>query len=85
MLTFQQYLTRNSHDILLQLERRRRESKKAERNTGPVYAMDEIDRQGLCPDQVPDLVEWDYGSGEDLTVVITDREGVKISIKVQYF
>ena len=47
--------------------------------------MDEIDRQGLCPDQVPDLVEWDYGSGEDLTVVITDREGVKISIKVQSF
>ena len=70
------YLTRNSHDILLQLERRRRASLK--RNTGPVYAMDEIDRQEVCPDQIADLVEWDYGSSEDLTVVITDRQRIKI-------
>ena len=47
------------------------------RKTGTwVYEMNEIDRLGLCPHQIEGLEEWDFGSGEELDVVISDRKVV---------
>ena len=61
--------------LQLRLEERRRERAQMQRNEGSwTYAMNEIDRQGLCPDQIAGLEEWDYGSSEDLTVTISDRK-----------
>ena len=61
--------------LQLKLEERRRELAQMQRNEGSwQYEMNEIDRQGLCPDQIDGLEEWDYGSAEDLTVTISDRK-----------
>ena len=54
--------------LQLKLEERRRELAQMQRNEGSwQYEMNEIDRPGLCPDQIDGLEEWDYGSAEDLT------------------
>ena len=61
--------------LQLRLEERRRELAQMQRNEGSwMYAMNEMDRQGLCPDKIAGLEEWDYGSSEDLTVTISDRK-----------
>ena len=78
------YLTRNSRDILLGLEKRRREEKLAARTDNEwIYPMNDIDRNSLCPDQIEGLEEWDYGSDETMNVTISDRKIVlkeKVSV-----
>lgn len=75
------YLTRNSKDILLGLEKRRREAKKAARSDDEwIYPMDPIDRDSLCPHEIEGLEEWDYGSDSAMNVTISDR---KILLKDQ--
>ena len=36
--------------------------------------MSDIDRSQLCPDQIEDLEEWDYGSDANMNVTISDRK-----------
>ena len=36
--------------------------------------MSDIDRDQLCPDQIQDLEEWDYGSDQNMNVTISDRK-----------
>ena len=75
------YLTRNSKDILLGLEKRRREAKKAARSDDEwIYPMDPIDRDSLCPHEIEGLEEWDYGSDDTMNVTISNR---KILLKDQ--
>ena len=83
------FVMTNQRHILLALEKRRRNIRRARlarkrvrtnsRETW-VYEMNEIDRLGLCPHEIDGLEEWDFGSSEQLDVVISDR---KIVLKEQ--